>query len=1644
MLQLPEPLGGLLLNENILDTDSQTSPNGSILSQGASGSRGRPMPYRANLLGNIEQALKGLQGYGIMALELIQNADDAGATNLSFDARDDALVVDNGASFSSCGMHEPECPWGKIGDPEGLHRPCNFHAIAEMGSRSKIQAQDQIGRFGIGFVSVYQITDTPIVRSGVIELQLNPQTQEVIRNDIPHFHGTQFVLPWAATASEVRTGLNASPTPPDVADKVVVEISQVLKSSLLFLRHLQRVELRRNGKLVAEVAIDRSAEEVMLEFKPSGDIQHWLVLSRTADDVLLELGLREKFEALDRLDRAKTVSVAVPLTSEAVDGMLYAYLPTRQATGMPIHVNGDFFPHASRQAIVLDGEGHERYWNEALIATAAAALAENFIRVRDLVGPTRFWTLAQAAFKRKEDQAFSAFWEKLSLVISDTPSVWSTQGAWCLPKEAALPPEDMTSVDQDAIAELGLPLIHADIRPFWTVLSNVGSQLLRLSVVVTALEEGRQLKGGVGFLRSLWPAIDLLIGAARDRNGLPAVLKRLKAAEFLLDIDDRPVSANGARKIPAGVSVRELLKVIPTRRVAHPHILSLPNLSALVEEYLLDDLAVDLAEVISDEASAEAVIGGAEADIRRFYGLLTAFPRDRGSDDVAETLRHVPILRTGSEFVSPSRGQLPGDFRDPIGHFQVVDVNLFAPGMRELAKEVLEVNILTFRRYVEDHLEALLGDDLTREQYRRLMTEVLNHRSQLDEDGTLRALAKIPFVRTRAGEFVKPSHAYFWTAPLSLILGDEPALWVDENWVPEVARAKDLLERLGMPFSVAPQHIVDRIEALAESGAGLDEIVKGTTRIIKHVLERWSHFEDDDRSVLSGLSEICFLTALVDGESDKGQLYKPTSVYRAGRAAGFASQVPVVEMAALRQSSFVVSEFLDLIEMPSEPPTEDVVAHLEHCMASYLPVSDLTYQILSERLEENDANCIDRLVGTEFIHFAEVGFISADEVFWGAPPFGGYWHSASNRMRQREQLYRRLGVVDSPEPRHYASLALKIASNLKVSADDIAVHGRCLAAIAEAFESEDDGGAEAVDLLAGQAAFFNVDGDAIFSDDAIWLDSQQLADAFGSELNKRLFRLVDTSRPASTRLLKRLDILALSDIAQFRLAEPPDGNHAAGATELLQARADLLLWLAPNRATRVAMNSVLQHLEISFSKRLLVHAEIDVFDPPVRSLPSDAPAFLDIENATLHLRAPSGNADWVAAFQAIFAAVERHCPSTDIPPLCLTASYIMSFAERSDAEQALLTSGYKPPMDVGAEFKVGQELQDDVASDHVEEVEISDDYVEVATVENQKRTEEGVVAEDMDVSLTESGVEAAADPTLNCGEVDVGQTGAAEAHGQDDTLNGIGDEDFDEEYGSATGRDEFGVDRNEVKTTEGGGSGAGSRASATGSATSRPGATATSEAAGDRRARRSRMLAYVARRGAREEGDAAVASGMGDLSEQIDAAAMKAALSYEQARGWVPEPQPHFNPGFDIASKSPSGERRLIEVKGLENEWTERGIKLSHVQFALAREHPGEFWIYVVEHARDLERQRVTAIGNPFSKVDEYWFDHNWREMSDERASVREIHLRVGLKVEHHLWKQGTIVEIKSRGAIPFVIVDFGKIEGRRGIPFNAQLKIVD
>jgi hypothetical protein len=104
--------------------------------------------HSIDYFGNLSQQLRDLQGITVLMHELIQNADDAkdksgrlAAKEFVFDIRDDALYVSNNAVF----------------------RPEDFARIKLVSSGTKREelGARPTGAFGVGFISVFQVTDHP-------------------------------------------------------------------------------------------------------------------------------------------------------------------------------------------------------------------------------------------------------------------------------------------------------------------------------------------------------------------------------------------------------------------------------------------------------------------------------------------------------------------------------------------------------------------------------------------------------------------------------------------------------------------------------------------------------------------------------------------------------------------------------------------------------------------------------------------------------------------------------------------------------------------------------------------------------------------------------------------------------------------------------------------------------------------------------------------------------------------------------------------------------------------------------------------------------------------------------------------------------------------------------------------------------------------------------------------------------------------------------------------------------------------------------------------------------------------------------------------------------------------------------------------
>ena len=123
----------------------------------------------------IHNILKNYKDGFAVPKELIQNADDAGASEVKFlyDSRKNQESV---TTLFDPGMEECQGPalWAynnaKFTDED-------FNNIIRLGSGSKEMKNDKVGRFGLGFNAVYNLTDVPSFVSGNHLVVFDPHTK---------------------------------------------------------------------------------------------------------------------------------------------------------------------------------------------------------------------------------------------------------------------------------------------------------------------------------------------------------------------------------------------------------------------------------------------------------------------------------------------------------------------------------------------------------------------------------------------------------------------------------------------------------------------------------------------------------------------------------------------------------------------------------------------------------------------------------------------------------------------------------------------------------------------------------------------------------------------------------------------------------------------------------------------------------------------------------------------------------------------------------------------------------------------------------------------------------------------------------------------------------------------------------------------------------------------------------------------------------------------------------------------------------------------------------------------------------------------------------------------------------------------------
>jgi hypothetical protein len=258
--------------------------------------------------------------------ELIQNAEDAGASELSFELFPDRLEVrHDGRPFTEA----------------------DVRGICGVGqSRKSLTA---IGQFGIGFKSVYAYTKTPRVYSSGehfrIESYVRPFPVEPL--DVPGSQ-TLFVFPFdhdtvpaAVAASEISAALHA-----------------LRPGTLLFLSNIAR--LRVGGSVIKRSVTEGTPRHITLSKGRGRRGEEWLVWAREVEG----LGpVSQRIEIAFRAEAGRITGCdSSPLT---------VFFPTEKETFLGFVIQGPYRTTPARDNV----PGHDPS-NQALVRQTAALLAD--------------------------------------------------------------------------------------------------------------------------------------------------------------------------------------------------------------------------------------------------------------------------------------------------------------------------------------------------------------------------------------------------------------------------------------------------------------------------------------------------------------------------------------------------------------------------------------------------------------------------------------------------------------------------------------------------------------------------------------------------------------------------------------------------------------------------------------------------------------------------------------------------------------------------------------------------------------------------------------------------------------------------------------------------------------------------------------------------------------------------------------------------------------------------------------------------------------------------------------------------------------------------------------------------------------------
>ena len=372
------------------------------------------------LIQRLKNILKDYKDGLTIIKELLQNADDAEATelNIIYDSRNhksDVLLFPGMAK-----AHGPAL----IVHNDQTFTDEDFENITKLAGATKEDKPLKIGKFGVGFCSVYHITDVPSFVSGEWLYIFDPTLKHlVVKNpaqpgqkilctstllrgsqqlDPYHsifkytpghsYNGTIFRLPFRTCESELSNKRYRESDILSLREQLIQEGSKLL----MFLRHVKKITFSewklgerapQHHLLIDQTDGVKIAENVQLVKLRTNttfsSIEEWIVSSCLSehDSSNMYQSAAVACRLMPSHERCYKVS---PVCGES-----FCSLPLASQTGLPVHVSANFAVTSNRREIwssTSDDPEKEVRWNRELMRSAIPyAYSQLLICLKELV-----------------------------------------------------------------------------------------------------------------------------------------------------------------------------------------------------------------------------------------------------------------------------------------------------------------------------------------------------------------------------------------------------------------------------------------------------------------------------------------------------------------------------------------------------------------------------------------------------------------------------------------------------------------------------------------------------------------------------------------------------------------------------------------------------------------------------------------------------------------------------------------------------------------------------------------------------------------------------------------------------------------------------------------------------------------------------------------------------------------------------------------------------------------------------------------------------------------------------------------------------------------------------------------------------------